>query len=442
MKSNSRFFNFFLAAIYAAIYNYIYCHYMYGVWLSYVDGSYTPMGTMAYTLYIIIAALPFTLYNGLKRIASAFSLFIYVLVYIPMIESLFVNSYPNFIRIPYMAVFFLMVCGFFMTDNIYLLKRPFRKKRRLIPFGYIIVATFLLLALVLVLNHRQLHLVNLFAVENDLYSLRSETHLSGVYIVCWIRSALLPLLLVYYLNRKSYSGVSIVILSYLLVFMLDKQKMTVIFPFALIVVYYAFLYYKESFGKYFHVFLMTLFAVVSLFFTTIETNPITLALGMIVVLRIQCIAGVQLERYFNFFVLEDNPHTHYTHISIINKLTGAYPFGDQSIGQMVAGDGGNSNAAFWLMDGVAAEGLVGVIIISLIFIIFKSIMNSLDTRCSVGICVTVLLFGIQSMVNVSLMTAILSNGFLILFFLFLFADVHAVERTPIIRRGYRELKYK
>ena len=55
-------------------------------------------------------------------------------------------------------------------------------------------------------------------------------------------------------------------------------------------------------------------------------------------------------------------------------------------------------------------------------------MNSLDARCSVGICVTVLLFGIQSMVNLSLLTAILSNGFLVLFLLFLYTDVAAIER--------------
>ena len=105
-----------------------------------------------------------------------------------------------------------------------------------------------------------------------------------------------------------------------------------------------------------------------------------------------------------------------------------YPYGDLSIGQVVAGDGGNANATFLLMDGIAAGGMVGCVIISIIFILFKSIMNSLDERCSVGICVTILLFGIQAMMNLSLMTSILTNGFLVLFFLFLYADVGAVER--------------
>lgn len=428
MKIGSRLLNFLIAAIYAVIYDYIYRNYMYGVWSTYVDGSYTQMDAYNFVLYILFVSLPFIFYRGVKHIASAFSLFVYVFVYIPFIESLFVNGYSNWIRLSYSILFFVIVCIFFSTDQIYILKKPFRRKRKLLPFNYIIVVTFLLLIVELFWNRGQLHLVNFLAEDNDLYSLRSETHLRGVYIICWIRSALLPLLLVFFLNKKSYLGIVVVIMAFLSVFMLDKQKLTIIFPFAVIVVYSAVIYYKETFSKYFHVFLMSLFALVGLLFTNLETNPLTLALGKIVVLRIQCIAGAEIERYIDFFITKDNPYTYYTHINFINKLTGMYPYGAQSIGQVVSGDGGNSNAAFWLMDGVAAGGMIGCIIISLFFILFKSAMNSMDARCSVGFCVTVLLFGIQSMVNMSLLTAILSNGFLLLFLLFLFTDVGAIER--------------
>ena len=116
---------------------------------------------------------------------------------------------------------------------------------------------------------------------------------------------------------------------------------------------------------------------------------------------------------------------------LINKLTGLYPYGSLSIGQAVAGDGSNSNAAFWLMDGIAGWGIIGCIIISIIFIFFKSLMNSMDSRCSVGITVTILLFGIQSMVNMSLMTAILTNGFFVLFLLFFFLNVGTIENPKL-----------
>lgn len=420
--------NFIIAIIYAVVYDYVYCNYMYGIWAGYVDGVYNPMNRLNFVVYVVLCAFPFVFYRGLKHIASAFSLFVYVLVYIPFIESLFVNGYPNDIKYSYSLLLFVLVCLFFQTDRLYLLKKLFEKERKLISFKVIIILVILLLPIELVLNIGQLHFVNFFEEGNDLYSSRADTQLKGIYVVCLIRSALLPLLLVYCLNRKLYLGLSAVFLAYLSVFMLDKQKLTIIFPFALMVVYYAFRYYKEKFSRSFHVFFMGLFAVAGMFFTIVEASPVTLALGMIIVLRVQCIAGAELERYFDFFILSDNPPTYYTHIGIINNLIGMYPYGDMSIGQIVADDGGNSNAAFWLMDGVAAAGLLGCVIISVFFIIFKSIMNSLDTRCSVGICVTVLLFGLQSMVNMSLFTTILSNGFLALFFLFLFTDVGAIER--------------
>ena len=142
MKIRFRFFNFILAAIYAVIYDYVYCNYMYGVWETYVDGSYSPMNTYNYIFFILIAAFPFVFYEGLRHIASAFSLFVYVLVYIPFVESLFVNGYPDNIRISYSFLFFVIICAFFLTDHIYTLKKLFKRKRKLISFNSVIVLTF------------------------------------------------------------------------------------------------------------------------------------------------------------------------------------------------------------------------------------------------------------------------------------------------------------
>ena len=49
MKIGSSFSNFIIAVIYAAIYDYVYGNYMYGLWISYVDGSYTPMTKYNFT---------------------------------------------------------------------------------------------------------------------------------------------------------------------------------------------------------------------------------------------------------------------------------------------------------------------------------------------------------------------------------------------------------
>ena len=122
--------NFILAAIYAIIYNYIYCNYMYGVWATDVDGTYTSMNAFNYVLYVLFAAFPFVFYKGLKHIASAFSLFVYVFVYIPFIESLFVNGYSDWVRLSYSVLLFFIVCAFFLTDPIYIFREPFKRERK------------------------------------------------------------------------------------------------------------------------------------------------------------------------------------------------------------------------------------------------------------------------------------------------------------------------
>lgn len=99
----------------------------------------------------------------------------------------------------------------------------------------------------------------------------------------------------------------------------------------------------------------------------------------------------------------------------------------------MAGDGGVSNATFWLMDGVAAWGMAGVIIISLLFVIFKSIMNSADARCSVPIYVCISLQGIMSMINLSLFTSINTCGLLMLYLVLLFVKT---DLAPVPNKQY------
>ena len=60
----------------------------------------------------------------------------------------------------------------------------------------------------------------------------------------------------------------------------------------------------------------------------------------------------------DFFETTGQPHTYYSHINIVNALTGMYPYKD-SIGRAVMDRDSNANGNFWLMDGIAAgESLV------------------------------------------------------------------------------------
>ena len=133
-----------------------------------------------------------------------------------------------------------------------------------------------------------------------------------------------------------------------------------------------------------------------------------------------------MNTYLQFFELGHHPYTYYNHIGIINAITHANPY-PQSIGLAVTQGGGNANGVFWLMDGVAAAGVAGVIIISIIFVFVKAFLNSLDRKCSVALCVCIMLNGIISMVNVSLFTALNSCGFIMIYLVFMFFDLSCLK---------------
>ena len=146
-------------------------------------------------------------------------------------------------------------------------------------------------------------------------------------------------------------------------------------------------------------------------------------------MRTQCIEGMELNTYLRFFGHDGsiNPYTYYTHIGIVNKLTGAYPY-DTSLGHVVSYHGANANGCFWLMDGVAAAGIWGIVFSTFVFIVIKSLFNSAEKRMNVSMFSVVSLFAMSMLVNVSLFTAIFSCGFLLMYILFIYLDLDAFHK--------------
>lgn len=420
--------NSLLAALYAVFYDYVYRSYILVVWGHfYTDRPYHTMEPFAFFCYILLSITPFLLYKGVKTIAAAFSLFLFLFVYIPFLDALLIYEFPSSIRIEYLLVFFFLMCLFFATDRKYLCKSLFANRKKRLPVKLLEYITLLLFAILVLLNKNLLKFVNFFADAEDLYLFREDMDsVSAVYILCWLRAAFLPLLMVYYLNNKIMKKYIVCIIAYIFLFMLDKQKLTILFPIAITTIFYISKRYNLHFGRYFHLVLILLFIVFPILVISFESNPIVSVIAMTLVMRLQCIAGLQMEHYLSFFVLENNPFTLYGHINIINWLTGVYPY-TESIGKTINTDGSDSNATFLLMDGIAALGVIGCLIIGFAFVILKSIINSCDRKCEISLCVPIFLFSIQSMLNVSLFTTFFTHGILLILIMFYFFDLKGLS---------------
>lgn len=415
-----------LGALYALAYDYVYREFV-DFFFPLRSETYHAITDSVLFLYVILSSFPFIFYKGLRTVASSFSLFTYILAYIPVLNALWCYSFSKDIQIEYSIVFFLCMCAFFLTDRIYLLKSMFKRKTGLIPFKYLEYSVLFVMIVLVILNRSQLTFVNFLQNSAELYDARAEMNVKGIYFVCWMRSCFLPLIMVTSLRERNLRKYLLVLLGFILIFMLDKQKLTAVFPLVVTGLFFVANTSKKFFTTYFHSIIIIILAISSIAIvlyviktnTTFSSNPVLFAIAALFVMRTQCIEGMETVRYFSFFIKDGNPFTYYSHVNVINAVTHSYPY-QESIGATVAGDGGVSNATFWLMDGVAAMGISGVFIISILFIIFKSIMNSADLRCSVPMYVCISLQGIMSMMNLSLFTSINTCGLLMLYLVLLF----------------------
>lgn len=414
--------NFIVAIIYSLVYDYVYSNHISTVWGYAVDRPFEPLSSSDLILYLLLASVPFVFYRGLKYFASAFSLFVYVFIYIPFTYSLFVHGFPVGLKYSYLLFFFIIMIVYFKTDRLSLFKKALLRRRKKLPFTVIPIITVFLLIVLVIINRSQLHLVNFFVDTQSMYEFRENANIKLIYVLCWLRAALLPLLMLYYLSKSDWLKYGLTFIGFVLLFMLDQQKMTIIFPVAITAIYFAIKYYNVKVSSRFHVFLILIFIIIPIFIIKHDSNPLSLVFSLIFIYRIQCIAGIQFQKYVDFFEIQHNPYTYYTHIGIVNKITGLYPY-DMSIGEVINDGEGNSNATFFLMDGVAAAGLIGCIIVGILFLIVKSILNSFSYEYKVPLLTALFLFPLQSLMNVSLFTALVSHGIIVLFLILIFVDI-------------------
>lgn len=423
--SRSRVANLALGLLYAFVYEYVYANYIMVVF-DYGDSTRSHVVNDNIIWYYVLAALPFVFFKGVKTIGAAMSLFLYVLAYIPMMNMLYVGNYAESIRIPYAVALFVAMSAFFLSDNIYAFRRLLTQKRKLIPFKTLEIITAIMFVYLVIVQRSNIHMVNFIEDSAEMYDLRAANNMGGNYIMAWLRSAFIPLLFVCYLHKKDFVKYAISFGAYIVLFMIDMQKITFIYPFALTGLYFLATFREVSFKKYFHIVFMAIMIIVALVLMGNLDNPVLYVIATIFIFRTMCIEGLEMNTYLQFFEIGNHPYTYYNHIGIINAITHANPY-PESIGIAVTGGGANANGVFWLMDGVAAAGSIGVIIISIIFIVVKSTLNSMDRKCSVALCVCIMLNGIQAMVNVSLFTALNSCGFIMIYLIFMFFDLSILK---------------
>lgn len=165
--------------------------------------------------------------------------------------------------------------------------------------------------------------------------------------------------------------------------------------------------------------------VVSLFKLTEHSessiSSVFFVISAILLMRSLGISALLNTVYIDFFETT-KLHTYYTHINVVNSIFGGYPFGEDALGKAVWGgysgenadDAMNANANFLATDGVAAMGIWGVLLVSILFYFLLKYLNKVSKGHNTDFVFILCLGSILSLLNVSLFTTLLSCGLILI----------------------------
>lgn len=373
-------------------------------------------------LFYIFGLLPIFFYRGFRTLASGISFMVFLFIYIPCIHAAFItplNSINN------KTLIILTLCcsmiSFFVTDGLYLGKSFFINIKPILSFKSLLIITIVLISVNLAFNLKYFKFVNFFKEDtNVLYDLRSASAEGRFiflnYLTHWLKEGLMPVCLVYGLVSRNRCVVVSMFVGYIIMFMTDFQKITFLMPFIMTSFYYAISsklnYLKYRLGNGILLICLCLGWIIYLFSDT----AFGFGLSAIFLLRTLLCEDWLMSMYMSFF--EKEPFTYFTHINIINFFSQSYPF-KRGLGEAVTGGEFNANACFLITDGYASMGCVGVIIITLFFIFFKALYNSVTIQYNKTYIFLLLIPAIVALLNVSLFTAILTAGFGIIYLILL-----------------------
>jgi hypothetical protein len=390
--------------------------------------SYNGAGNSECLLSYIVAIIPIAFYRGLIAVSSFLSVIIYVFAYVPIIIALRISDDLSYsMCVTYQIILMMAMSSFFLIDRLKVRElKPFKTK---ISHKVVLGVTIFFMLYLLFAFRNNLTLSNL----GNLYDVREkndEVIHAGIngYLLLWTQKALIPFLFVIYYRKK---GIKSKLISYALltfyvpIFMMNAQKATILTPILLIG-----LAKLLNRPKLFYTLFIYVLALLSIVVLVKSDSPLGISIGAILFMRTICICPLLFLCYVKFFMY--SPYTYFSHIGIVNKITNMYPY-DDILGKVVSGaSDNNANAFFWTTDGIASCGINGLVIISVIFIMYLYYINKLPkSRISYTNMMLMFVPSLTALLNSSLFTYFFSHGIFIIVLLLLIVNLPSYLRVKV-----------
>ena len=424
--------NILTAIIYIILFRRVYVDCLYGVFDYYgFKLENTSFGDEVITN--ILSFLPILLYRPNNKKASDFvAIMIYVMIYVPSLVSLQYYYTDYSFAIKYQLVYLVGMCLFFLVSrnrsSMYVVRSSVYVHPKIIVVFSVIIA----LATLIVFRGN----IKLVSFE-DVYGLREtgseiadSIPLFG-YFYQWMSTVFSPVLIGYgcYIKNKKLiiGGFALSLLFY----MTCGMKSTLFIPILSYVLYKSLDKDENNIVKVFPWLTLGL-AIPYFFYLSFQSRLAEVIVGLIL-MRTYGIAAYMTPIYIDVF--QQYPYTYYSHITIVDAIFGMYPFATHALGMEVnqaygtVDQGANMNANFMVTDGIAAGGLLGVIIISVLFYFFLIILNRLTNRFEYCFVVSIMTGAVISLTNNSLFTTLLTCGLLVVLLIYKYIKVDSYGRN-------------
>jgi hypothetical protein len=289
-------------------------------------------------------------------------------------------------------------------------------------------------AIVVAITYRQYLQIVSF---DQVYDLRFEASRSdkGVlinYLMSWLSYCLLPFHFAYGILRRKLPDIGLGLVVSVLLYTATGTKAGLLMGGIVYGIYLVF-----GTGQNF---LLRLLGGLSIIVPAVGLLPVEVdtTLGWvqsILLVRTLAVGGGTMGTYYDYF--SNNGYTYYTHIGIIRELTGAYPYGELSLGQVIGlyysgSEEANFNANFWASDAFAAMGIAGVPVVTMAVCAVFYLINRSAEGYSAKFVVLWLSGFWMALLNLPLSVALLSGGGLLTMLMLKLNAKSEPERAEIL----------
>jgi hypothetical protein len=416
----------FGAVLFLCLFNYVYIMIVTKKW-AYYGFTFESPTIQNILIMLLLGLLPIVwMPTRLTRPSQVLYWLLYAVVYVP---SLFLSHYLH--RQSDLDLYLLNISLFL---SFYILGLPYKLPLQAITspklsnktwWFFIAVTGGFLYITVMVVYGGRLQFAGLYNTELRLASRDINTTFVTGYGQAWLVNVINPMLMAIGLHRKNPLLFIIGATGQVLLFMTVAMKGWLLSIFLLPFMFLVLKSKNNILGLRFIIGMsgLLIIPIICMFYT----SPLSVSIQDLIGFRLFSDAGFMTSVYSDYF--SNNPWTYWSHLKGISALV-QYPYDltlNYLIGEYLGNSLNSANAHAWAMDGIAAMGVIGTLVVGIlmgiIFYILDCSSAGLNPKLS-GL--SIVMHGI-ALGNLSLMSSCLGGGILFNIILFWLMPRHIIS---------------